>query len=146
MQVRVGVGVVIVINNRVLLGKRINSHVDSTWSFPGGHLEFWESWQDCAIREVKEETNLDIKNPFFLTATNDIFKKENKHYNTIFMLCDEVSWKLKNREKHKFEKFDWFEIDNLPRPLFLPIQNLFQKGKNILINTEKNKDCLGIFY
>jgi 8-oxo-dGTP diphosphatase len=34
---KVGVGVCIVKDNKVLLGKRKNSHGDGTWAFPGGH-------------------------------------------------------------------------------------------------------------
>ncbi len=56
---------------------------------PGGHLEFGESFEHCAIREVLEETGLSI-NPEsvqFLTATNDIMASERKHYVTIFVKC-----------------------------------------------------------
>lgn len=131
MQVRVWVGVIIVKNEKVLLLKRINSHWDSTWCFPGGHLEFWESWQDCAKRETREETNLELKNIEFAWVTNDIFTLENKHYNTIFMTWEYSSGELKNLEPHKCENLDWFDIDNLPKPLFLPIENLLQQDKNI---------------
>lgn len=132
MQVRVWVGVIIVKNGKVLLLKRINSHWDSTWSFPGGHLEFWESWEECAKREIKEETNLELKNIKFAWVTNDVFTLENKHYNTIFMTWEYLSWELKNLEPHKCETLDWFEVDNLPKPLFLPIVNLLQQDKNAL--------------
>ena len=52
---KVGVGVAVVKDGKVLLGKRKNAHGEGTWSFPGGHLEYKESWEDCAIRETLEE-------------------------------------------------------------------------------------------
>lgn len=58
-----------------------------TWAFPGGHLEFGESFEDCAAREVLEETGLKVENVKFLTTTNDVMKAENKHYITIFVAC-----------------------------------------------------------
>ena len=83
---KVGVGVIIIKGNKVLLGKRKNSHGEGSWCFPGGHLEFNESLENCAKREVLEETGVKIKNIRFETITNDIFKDEGKHYITIFML------------------------------------------------------------
>lgn len=123
---KVGVGVIIFKDGKILLGKRKNSHGDGSWSFPGGHLEFAESWEDCARRETKEETNLNIKNIHFLTATNDIFITEEKHYITIFILADYDTGELKLLEKEKCEKWDWFDFENLPSPLFLPIENLLK--------------------
>ena len=52
---------------------------------PGGHLEFGESFETCAEREILEETGLKIRDIRFLTATNSVFKAEGKHYVTIFM-------------------------------------------------------------
>ncbi len=42
----VGVAIIVVKGNRVLLGKRKNTHGSGTWQFPGGHLEFNESIED----------------------------------------------------------------------------------------------------
>lgn len=52
---------------------------------PGGHLEFGESFENCATREILEETGLTVQNARFLTATNDVMEDEGKHYVTIFM-------------------------------------------------------------
>lgn len=125
-EARVGIGVIIVKNGKVLLGKRKNAHGEGSWCFPGGHLEFNESWEDCAIRETKEETDLSIKNIRFATATNDIFPIEEKHYITIFMLADYASGELKIMEADKCEKWEWFDWNNLPKPLFIPIRNLLK--------------------
>ncbi len=129
---KVGVGVIIIKDEKILLGKRKNSHGEGSWSFPGGHLEFNESWEDCALRETIEETGITIKNIRFDTATNDIFQAEGKHYVTIFMLADYGSGEVKIMEPEKCEQWDWFEWNNLPQPLFIPIQNLQKRNYNPL--------------
>jgi len=85
---KVGVGVIVIKDNKVLLGKRKGSHGEGSWCFPGGHLEFNESLENCAKRETLEETGIEIKNIRFETITNEIFKDEGTHYITIFMLCE----------------------------------------------------------
>ena len=61
---------------RFLIGKRLGSHGAGTWALPGGHLEFGESFEDCAAREVLEETGLDVDVVKFFTVTNDIMPPE----------------------------------------------------------------------
>ena len=57
----VGIAVIVIKEDRVLLDKRKNSHGSGTWAFPGGHLEFKESIEDCAIREVLITNLLKLK-------------------------------------------------------------------------------------
>lgn len=129
---KVGVGVAVVKDSKVLLGKRKNAHGEGTWSFPGGHLEYKESWEDCAIRETLEETGLSIKNVRFGTVTNDVFHSEQKHYVTIIMLSDYQSGELRLMEPDKCEKWEWFTWDKLPNALFLSIENLLKDNYNPL--------------
>jgi 8-oxo-dGTP diphosphatase len=126
--VRVGVGVCIVKDGQVLLGQRLNAHGDGSWSFPGGHLEFGETWEECAIREVAEETGLQIVNPHFVTCTNDIFTEENKHYITVYMQASWENGEPKVLEPNKMVKWQWFDWENLPSPLFIPMQHLVETG------------------
>lgn len=127
---RVGVGVIVIKDGKFLLGKKKGVHGEGSWSFPGGHLEFGESLENCAIREVVEETGIKIKNIRKFSYTNDIFFKENKHYITCFFLADYDSGDVKILEPNKCEKWDWFEWENLPKPLFIPLQNLLKEGIN----------------
>ena len=127
---KVGLGVIIIKDNKVLLGQRKNAHGEGTWCPPGGHLEYRETWEECAERETLEETGIKIKNIRFGTVTNDIFTKEDKHYITISMLADYQSGEPEVMEPDKCEQWDWFTWDNLPQPLFVPIQNLLKKGYN----------------
>lgn len=129
---KVGLGVAIIRNGKILFGKRKNSHGEGSWCFPGGHLEFGESWEECARRETLEETGLEIENIRFATATNDLFKKENKHYITILMVADWVEGEARILEPEKCEKWDWFDWNEQPSPLFMPQQNLNKKNFNPL--------------
>lgn len=58
--------------DRLLIGRRKGSHGAGTIQLPGGHLEFKESFEKCAIREVYEETGLTLSTVEFATATNDV--------------------------------------------------------------------------
>jgi 8-oxo-dGTP diphosphatase len=127
---KVGIGTLIVKNGKVLFGKRKNAHGEGSWCFPGGHLEFNESWEECAIRETFEETGLKIKNIRFVTATNDFFPAEKKHYVTIFMKADFDAGELQIMEPEKCEQWSWFDWNNPPQPLFTPQQNLIKQGYN----------------
>ena len=73
-----------------------------------GHLEFNESIEGCAKREVFEETGLDIKGLRYTAFTNDIFKEEKKHYVTLFIIAKYDYGTLQLKEPDKCEKWDWF--------------------------------------
>lgn len=124
---KVGVGVMVRHKGKILLGKRIGAHGEGTWSFPGGHLEFREEIFECAEREAMEEVGIKITNLENTSFTNDIFLEENKHYVTLFVVCDYLSGEVKVMEPTKCEEWGWFDWEKLPKPLFLPIHNLLKQ-------------------
>jgi 8-oxo-dGTP diphosphatase len=121
---KVGVGVLVVKENQILLGERINAHGSGTWCPPGGHLEFGESPQDCAARELEEEAGLIAKEVILGPWTNDFFESEGKHYVTLYTLVPEFKGIPFVQEPDKCLRWEWFEYDNLPSPLFLSLSNL----------------------
>jgi 8-oxo-dGTP diphosphatase len=136
---KIGIATIVKSNELILFGKRKNSHGNGTWSFPGGHLEKYESFIECAKRELEEETGLiyekDVKylsnKP--IAITNDFFKKENKHYITLFLEAKTISEKfpqvMEPEKMHSWEYFSWKKILNTKKDsLFLPIQNLINQG------------------
>lgn len=118
----VGVGIIIEKEGKVLLLKRKGDHDPGTWSFPGGKLEFFEDIENCAIRETKEETDLDIFDTKIDRITNDIFEKYQSHYITIYVKA-EFKGVPKIMEPDKCSDMKWFFWDNLPKELFLPTKN-----------------------
>ena len=125
---KIGVGVIVIKNSQVLMGQRKNSHGAGSWSFPGGHLEYRETLAGCAGREVKEETGLEIANASLAAVTNDIFEAEQKHYVTLYLLADYTGGAPTVREPEKCTGWQWFDWHALPKPLFLPVQNLLKTG------------------
>ncbi|HEX7042853.1 MAG TPA: NUDIX hydrolase [Patescibacteria group bacterium] len=128
-KVRVGVAVVIKKNKKVLLGLRKGSHGAGTWAFPGGHLEFGESILDTAKRELKEETGLSAGKFILGPYTNDLMLNEGKHYITIFVYAEKIRGIPLVKEAEKCEKWEYFDWDKLPKPLFIPLKNLVKTGK-----------------
>jgi 8-oxo-dGTP diphosphatase len=123
----IGVAVIVIKDKKVLLGKRKYSHGSGTWQFPGGHLEFGESIETCAHREVAEETGLTITNLRMGPFTNDIFEKENKHYVTLFVVADHKEGAPQVLEPEKCETWRWFSWGKFPFPRFLPMKNLLHQ-------------------
>ena len=135
---RVGVGVLIFDHHRLLLGQRQQSHGNGTWGPPGGHLEFGETFQECALREAKEETGLVIVSPEVVAITNDVFQEANKHYVSIFMKAKHpIDQTVQNIEKDKVIAWEWFNINAIPNNLFLPLKTLLQeKGEGFLLRLQ----------
>ena len=115
-------------DRKVLLGLRQGSHGAGTWALPGGHLEFGESVEACAAREVLEETGLVVQSVRAGPFTNDVMTVEDKHYVTLFVLADSVTGEPQLREPQKCERWAWFDWSDLPEPLFQPLQTLKRSG------------------
>lgn len=143
VNVRVGVGCMITSPSHpgcTLMGTRKGSHGAGRLSWPGGHLEMNESWAECAHREVKEETNLDLVDMKYVHTTNDpcISGNPNKHYITIIMTANVSpdSAELINMEPQKCLSWDWVKwsdvldiYQNDRGRLFDPLIHFIEDGK-----------------
>ncbi len=131
-KIKVGVGVMIFKDNKVLMGKRKGSHGDGEYSFTGDHLEYMESFEECAKRETFEETGIKICNVKFKLLAN-IKRYEPKQYIHIGMIADWESGESQILEPDKVESWKWYDLDNLPSPIFYPAQTIidsYKSGKN----------------
>jgi len=132
--VRVGIAVIIKRGNRILLGERLGAHGAHTWATPGGHLEFGESIEQCAKREVFEETGLVVSALQKLGFTNDIFVKDGKHYVTLFMLAECEEGEAQVLEPNKCVQWQWFAQNTLPEPLFLSLANFLIEQPDLVFS------------
>ncbi|MBX3607768.1 MAG: NUDIX domain-containing protein [Piscinibacter sp.] len=127
-EVRVGVGVVVLRDGRVLLGQRTGSHGAGSWAFPGGHLEYGESPEACARREVREETGLEVGDLHRGPFVSDVFDREGRHYVTLIMLARAPRGEPELREPSKCLRWAWYPWSALPTPLFAPVASLVDTG------------------
>jgi len=125
---RIGVGVIVMRDGLVLLGQRTGSHGAGTWALPGGHLEFGESIEECARREVLEEAGLELRQVSLGPYTSDVFHSEGKHYLTLFVVSLGATGEPKVLEPGKCARWGWFRWSALPEPLFPPLQSLRDSG------------------
>jgi 8-oxo-dGTP diphosphatase len=136
-RVGAGFGVIIERDGKILMGRR---HPDpdkadsafrsaGEWSLPGGKLEWGESFEDGAIREVKEETGINIKNPIVNSVHN--CKNEHAHFMTIGMSAIEWTGEASVMEPDEIVEWKWVDINTIPQPQYFPsievIENYIQK-------------------
>ncbi len=133
--IKVGLGIMIKDGNKILLGHRAKTRKDTggihepdTWTFPGGKQEYNETVLEGAIREVKEETNLDISELEVFSVSDDI--QPNKHYVTIQIIANKYSGDLKIMEPTKEDEWKWYDLDNLPSNIYTPTKHFIDKYKN----------------
>jgi 8-oxo-dGTP diphosphatase len=121
----IGVGVLVWRDKELLLGKRLLSDKNANqyfcWQFPGGHLEKNESVIECAQREVREETGLEIQAMRHLGFTNQTFTMAGCQYITLLVSSEYKSGEVQALEPDKCIEWQWFGYQQLPEPLFEPI-------------------------
>lgn len=92
-------------------------------SFPGGHVENGETLDEAVIREMKEETGLDIKNPI-LCGIKDWDWGDNVRYLGLLYKTNEYSGKIKSSEEG--EVF-WIKKEDITKyPLSQDFLELFE--------------------
>ncbi len=125
-KVTVRVAILVMNGDRILLEKRANVLGKGTWAPPIGHLDFGETFEQTALREVREETGLEIADPKFYLLTNDIFEAENEHSVTIWMEAKYVTGEPRVNAPEEESNIGWFQWNDLPEPLFLSMQHMLE--------------------
>ena len=83
-----GVGAVIVDNGRILLARRTNPPMQGEWSIPGGLVESGETIKEAVIREVREETGLEIEPVQLVEVFERVLRDKEARVQYHFVLID----------------------------------------------------------
>ena len=127
-EVKVGVGVIVHRDGKILLGKRKGGHGAGQYAPPGGRLHFMETFEDCAVREVGEETGIVLKGRIdYVGVSNNMYPDEEHHYVSLLMESHYNEGDPVLVEPDKCEGWDWYDPKNLPEPLFQPFKDFASK-------------------
>lgn len=106
--------------NRILLGRRGRGKYKGLWCIPCGYVEYEEDVHEAAVREFKEETNLDVE-LVRVYSVHSNFHDPKKHTVGVWFLARVVGGDLKAGDD--LDVVNYFELDNLP-PLAFPTDHL----------------------
>jgi 8-oxo-dGTP diphosphatase len=123
-------------DGKLLLGKR---HEDpekassllngaGTWTMPGGKLHFGETFEESATREVLEETGITLNKMNVICVNQDII--ETAHFITIGLFSDTFSGEPKVMEPDEITEWRWFDLNNLPSPIYFPSAKVLENYKH----------------
>jgi ADP-ribose pyrophosphatase YjhB (NUDIX family) len=138
----VGVGAVVICNGKILLEKRKNEPGKGKWSIPGGLVELGENVEQTVIREVWEETGLEVEKPEHIDVVDNVIRDENGEIKYHFVIIDYFV-KLKGgtlEAKSDAEELKWVPLDEVEKyDLTKTFRAFFQRNKQKL---EKLNSCL----
>ncbi len=135
---KVGVGIMVLKNNKVLLGKRHDDaekassdlHGEGTWTMPGGKLDFHETLINGAIRELGEEIGVNLKKEdlSLLTVQDDMVP--DNHYVTVGFICKNFADEPKVMEPDEITEWRWFDFNSLPEKVYPPSAKMIKAYLN----------------
>jgi mutator protein MutT len=138
----VGVGAVIIKDGKILLEKRKSEPGRGKWSIPGGLVELGESISQTVVREVAEETGLEVYAPELIDVVDNVVRDENGKVKYHFVIIDYFV-KLKGgnvKASSDAEELQWVPLDEVEKyDLTKTFRAFIQRNKQKL---EKFNSCL----
>jgi 8-oxo-dGTP diphosphatase len=125
---------VVVVNDdgKILLVKH-RKGTRSYWVLPGGRLEYGETFQECAVRELKEETGLDIAVDKLIFISEAIAPDRSRHIVNVYLTAHVTGGVMKLGNEPVLAGVDFVPLSELEKATLYP-----PVGKQILDNLSKN--------
>lgn len=118
-------GCVVIKDKKVL----IINQIDGFWGFPKGHVEKNETEEQTAIREVKEETNIDVKIEKEKRYVIEYLTDEGREKQVVYFVEKYIGGKLKPQES-EIKEIAWFSFEEAIN--IITFENTKEMFKNIL--------------
>ena len=135
-----GAGVIIVNDKgEILLGRRADN---GFWAYPAGSMELGESFEECARREIQEETGLicgDLELLMLRSGKHTYYEYPNQdkvYFAGIVYICFDYSGEMKVQEEEVIEQ-DFFSLDALPDNLSPGTMEVIEKAREYLRSQDK---------
>ena len=145
LRVGAGCGVILLRGEKILLGKRHDDpekadsemHGEGTWTIPGGKMDFGESFEDVAYREVLEETGIKINKRKLQLVSVSSDAVSDAHFITLGFLAEEFEGEARVMESDEITEWRWFEFSELPHPIFSPTERVLRNYLSNVLSQSK---------
>lgn len=114
-------------DGNVLMVKASRGLIPGSWDLPGGFITYSESPEQSLVREVKEETGLDIEVKELFHVATGIGEKSGHYFMVFLYLCDIVGGEIKP-EPSEIEAVEW-----------LPLNQAMQETKKLVFREALEK-------
>lgn len=117
---------------QVLLGLKNRGFHQNSWIFPGGQMDFGETIAQCAVREVWEESGLNVK----VEGLIDVVSETNVDKHVVFInLLAHGEGYPEVKEPQEIIEWKWYPADQLPENTTISARNAvskFLKGQKLI--------------
>lgn len=127
---------VVIKENKILLLKRFNTwYEDGKYSMIAWHVDPWESFTQCIIREAKEEAWIEVKYEH-LEVIHIMHRYIKQERVDTFFIAKKRKGEITNKEPNKCSELSWFDLDNIPENTIPYIKTVIEKIKKNIFYSE----------
>jgi 8-oxo-dGTP diphosphatase len=133
----VGIGAIIIQEGKILLEKRKSAPGKGKWSIPGGLVDLGENIEHAVVREVKEETGLDVAEPRLVDVVDHVSLDEKGAVKYHFVIVDYLVNLVRGVPKAASDAEDlkWVPFSEVEEyDLTSSFRDFFQRNKQKLEN------------